>query len=72
MEAAKKAKAKAKKTKGKADDEPIEEEFKEHIQKEEVYDLFVPASFERALKAKIPRPFVFGPIEFDNLNLTDE
>ena len=45
MEAAKKAKAKAKKTKGKADDEPIEEEFKEHIQKEEVYDLFVPASF---------------------------
>ena len=72
MEAAKKAKAKAKKTKGKADEEPIEEEFKEYVQKEEVYDLFVPASFERALKAKIARPFIFGPIEFDNLNMTDD
>lgn len=39
---------------------------------EENFDLFVPASFERALKAKIERPFVFGPIEFDNLHLTDE
>jgi hypothetical protein len=40
--------------------------------KEENYDLFVPASFERALKSKIQRPFVFGPIEFDNLNMNDE
>lgn len=73
IEAAKKAKAKAKKGKGKADDEPVEDEHKpDQTLKEENFDLFVPASFERALKAKIERPFIFGPIEFDNLNLTDE
>jgi len=73
IEAAKKAKAKAKKGKGKADDEPVEDNNQPDMTaKEENFDLFVPASFERALKAKIERPFVFGPIEFDNLHLTDE
>ena len=73
IEAAKKAKAKAKKGKGKADDEPVEDSNQPDMAaKEENFDLFVPASFERALKAKIERPFVFGPIEFDNLHLTDE
>jgi hypothetical protein len=42
------------------------------VKKEENFDLFVPGSFERALKSKIERPFIFGPIEFDNLNLNDE
>ena len=32
----------------------------------------MPASFERALKVKIPRPFIFGPVEFEGLNLTEE
>ena len=73
IEAAKKAKAKAKKGKGKAEDEPAEDNNQPIMTTaEENFDLFVPASFERALKAKIERPFVFGPIEFDNLHLTDE
>lgn len=42
------------------------------MNKEEEFDLHLPASFERALKKKIPRPFVFGPVEFDNLNKTEE
>lgn len=53
IEAAKKAKAKAKKgTKGKADDEPVEDDVVKPVytEKEENFDLFVPASFERALK----------------------
>jgi len=44
----------------------------DQLNKEEVYDLFLPSSFERALKNKIPRPFIFGPVEFDNLNKTEE
>ena len=44
----------------------------ENLNKEEQYDLFLPSSFERALKKKIPRPFVFGPVEFDNLDKTEE
>ena len=75
IEAAKKAKAKVKKgTKGKADEDEVNDEYvkPEQIIKEENFDLFVPASFERALNSKIQRPFVFGPIEFDNLNMNDE
>jgi len=44
----------------------------DNLAKEESYDLFIPASFERALKKKIPRPFIFGPVDFDNLNKTEE
>jgi hypothetical protein len=44
----------------------------EFTAKEESYDLFLPASFERALKKKVPRPFIFGPVDFENLNKTDE
>jgi len=43
----------------------------DNLNKNEDFDLYIPASFERALKKKIPRPFVFGPVEFDNLNKTD-
>jgi len=35
-------------------------------------DLFVPSEFGQAVKEKIGRPFVFGPIEFNNLHLTEE
>ena len=38
----------------------------------EVFDPYLPASFEKALKAKFPRPFIFGPVEFEGLNLTEE
>jgi hypothetical protein len=44
----------------------------DNLNKNEDFDLFIPASFERALKKKIPRPFVFGPVEFDNLNKTED
>ena len=76
MEAAKKAKAKAKK-KGKGAEEEAPEEIAEvskadFNQKEEEFDLYVPASFERALQARVPRPFIFGPVEFEGLDLTDE
>lgn len=39
---------------------------------DEQFDPYIPASFERALKQKIARPFIFGPIEFDGLNLAEE
>ena len=32
------------------------------------YDLFHPAEFGKAIKAKIGRPFMFGPIEFADLD----
>ena len=30
-----------------------------------------PADFAKALQKEIPRPFTFGPIEFDNLSLSE-
>jgi len=39
---------------------------------DEQFDPYIPASFERALKAKIARPFIFGPVEFEGLDLTEE
>jgi hypothetical protein len=35
---------------------------------EEHFDVSNPEGFEKALRAKIPRPFLFGPIEFEGLN----
>lgn len=75
LEAAKKAKSKAKK-KGKGAEEEHPEEVEqvartEYAQKEEDFDLFVPASFERALQSRVPRPFVFGPVEFEGLDLAE-
>lgn len=76
MEAAKKAKAKAKKKGKGAEEEPAEEIEQvaraDMNMKEEDFDLYVPASFERALQARVPRPFVFGPVEFEGLDLTEE
>ena len=34
--------------------------------------MYLPASFERALQARVPRPFIFGPVEFEGLDLTEE
>lgn len=35
-------------------------------------DLFIPSEFGLVLKDKIARPFIFGPIEFTGLNLSEE
>lgn len=76
MEAAKKAKAKTKKKGKGAEEEPVEEVEQvtrtDFHQKEEDFDLWVPASFQRALQARVPRPFIFGPVEFEGLDLSDE
>ena len=74
--AAKQAKGGKKGAKAAAEEEPGEAERAasklEGEGADEVFDPYIPASFERALKAKIPRPFIFGPVEFEGLNLTDE
>ena len=76
VEAAKKARAKAKKKGAKgAEEDPVEEPEPvartDFHQQEEDFDLSVPASFERALQARVPRPFIFGPVEFEGLDLSD-
>ena len=78
MEAAKKQKKGGKKKKG--DDEPTVEESVDPNKTvsefnkgpDEEFDLFNPDSFKRALKAKVPRPFIFGPVEFEGLHLNDD
>lgn len=78
IEAAKKAAKQAKggkKGKKEAEEEPGEAEraaSKLEEEATEVFDPNLPASFEKALKAKIPRPFIFGPVEFEGLNLSEE
>jgi hypothetical protein len=76
IEAAKKAKAKAKK-KGKGAEEDPAEEVQEVARADagkgdEDFDLYAPASFQRALRARVPRPFIFGPVEFEGLDLADD
>lgn len=73
--AAKQAKGGKKGAKKEAEEEPGEAEraaSKLEEEAAEVFDPYLPASFEKALKAKIPRPFIFGPVEFEGLNLTEE
>ncbi len=60
---------------GKKEQKEEEEEKKEEkapapVKKE--LDLFIPNEFAQTLKDKIPRPFIFGPIEFTGLNLSEE
>ena len=72
MDAAKKAKTKQKKSKKGADnDDQVEEEARnspKNSQIDEEYDLADHESFKNALKNKIQRPFIFGPVEFDGLD----
>ena len=35
-------------------------------------DLMKPADFAEALQEKVGRPFIFGPVEFDHLNIPEE
>lgn len=77
------AAANAKKQKGgkskKSKDEPVKEE--EEIKQEEKkvadepkrdLDLTDPEEFAMAVKEKFTRPFTFGPIEFSELNVSQE
>lgn len=76
MEAAKKAKAKAKSKKGKTADEDgageTEAQVKLGLATDEDFDLDQPEGFTKALQAKVPRPFIFGPVEFDGLDESNE
>lgn len=74
--AAKKTKA-AKKGGKKQEEAPAEEEEKKEIpattpSEDGDFDLNDPADFAKALSKECPRPFTFGPIEFDELNLTND
>ena len=71
-----KQKGKAKKGK-KQEDAPAEEEEKKEEQKtliSEDADLNLndPEDFSKALMKEVPRPFTFGSIEFNELNLTED
>lgn len=78
LEAAKKAKAGKGKKKGKADDDADEDPGSkrqgsklEQPSEEQAVDPSGPDGFAKALKARIPRPFIFGPVEFEGLNLSE-
>ena len=74
--AAKKSKA-ANKGKGKKEEAPPEEEAAKMpdltIESEEAdFDLNNPEEFAKALSKECPRPFTFGPIEFNQLNMSEQ
>lgn len=68
--AAKKKSGKAPK-KEHADDDKRDETPKGPPPKEEL-DLMNPAHFAEALQERVGRPFIFGPVDFENLNIPDE
>lgn len=76
LEAAKKAKAKGGKNKKKADEEIVQDEQPamddEDQENEIIYDLENTEEFAKALKAKVKMPFLFGPVEFTGLNLSQD
>lgn len=68
---------KAKKPKGKkADDKPSEEVSQQYTsvnssKKEETFDTSTQDGFDKALRHHVRRPFLFGPIVFEGLDLDD-
>ena len=79
MDAKNKANQKTKGKKGKGKPDPAEEQQvdepiarPESTMKEEHFKLELPDQFAKALQQKIARPFIFGPVEFEGLNLSDE
>ena len=68
--AKKKAGKKGKKDDHKEDEEPPREELPGILREipPRDYDLFKPADYIEVLKEKIPRPFMFGPIDFYGLD----
>ena len=74
-QAAKAAAAKKKGKGAKKDQKDDEEEKKEVLAQAppaKQLDLFLPHEFAEALKEKIPRPFIFGPVEFTDLHLSED
>lgn len=57
-------------TKDEEEEKKIVEERPTQAVKKDL-DLFVPAEFKLALQEKVQRPFIFGPIEFKNLNANE-
>lgn len=75
--AAKKTKAAKKGGKAKQEEAPVEEEVKKEApvtapSEDGDLNLNDPADFSKALSKECPRAFTFGPIEFDELNLTND
>lgn len=68
---------KAKKPKGKKADEKPAEDVSQQFQsvssskKEETFDTATQEGFDKALRHHIKRPFLFGPIVFEGLDLDD-
>jgi hypothetical protein len=68
---------KAKKPKGKKTDEKPSEDVSQQYQsvnsskKEETFDTTTQDGFEKALRHHVRRPFLFGPIVFEGLDLDD-
>jgi len=75
--AAAKAAAAAKKKKGGKKDAVVEEDEKKNVeekvvvQQQKELDLNIPVEFKQALAEKVGRPFIFGPIEFTELNANE-
>jgi hypothetical protein len=53
-------------------EEKQDEEEKSKKEDDEVPDLFTPEGFQKALRKKVARPFIFGPVEFDGLDISNE
>ena len=70
--AKRKAGKKGKKEDNKEEEEPPREELQGILREKphREYDLFNPTDYVEVLKEKIPRPFIFGPIDF--YDLTEE
>lgn len=68
---------KAKKPKGKKGDDKPSEEVSQQYQsvnsskKEETFDTSTQDGFDKALRHHVKRPFLFGPIVFEGLDLDD-
>lgn len=78
-EANKKKKAPSKKGKKGKEEEQKEEAVEEQQvvdpdmeEAEKQYDLNLPTEFREALMSKTPRPFIFGPVEFSDLDKAED
>lgn len=72
LAASKKKKGGAGGKKDQKEEEEEKNEVKAPAPSKKELDLFIPNEFAQTLKEKIPRPFIFGPIEFTGLNLSEE
>lgn len=70
MAAAKKKGKGAGKKEAKEDEEEKKDEKPQQIVKKDL-DLYIPAEFGQSLRERIGIPFIFGPVEFNGLNVND-